>query len=431
MKKTEGIRIDGVLKDGPAWSAGIRPGDLLISVNNQPVQDTIDYMYNAGDPELAFEISRRGKTFTVELEIGEGEDPGVELENFRIETCTNKCVFCFVSQLPRGLRKTLYVKDEDYRMSFLYGNYITLTNMGVDEKKRIVEQRLSPLYISVHATDNTVRRTLLGNPKAQDVMKALTYFTRHRIVMHTQIVLCPGYNDRDILRQTLTELTSLFPWVESVAVVPVGLTAHRKTPITPVGKNEAEEALDIIGDFQQKMNKKHGIPVVYGADELYIKAGRKFPDISEYADLPQIENGVGMVALFQSEARSIRLGGTHDDKKKILTFTGESFHPFLMPFIKRLRQKGVDIDAVSVPNRLFGPTVTVTGLLTGRDIIDSLRGIAAGYDRLLVPSVVLREGSEVLLDDITVQEIGRTLCNMETVIIEPTPMGILEGIAAV
>ncbi len=396
-------RIEAVAKGGPAWRAGIRPGDLLKRINGDPVRDAIDYMFHASGSPLTLEISREGQTMKLTLELDEGEDPGIELEEFRIRTCTNKCVFCFVGQLPRGLRRTLYVKDEDYRMSFLYGNYVTLTNMGPKEMSRIIEQRLSPLYISVHATDTEVRRVLLGNPKAEDVMGPLRFFAKNRIAMHTQIVLCPGYNDRKVLRQTLRDLTALHPWVESVAVVPVGLTTHRKVALKPVTADDAADALDMIEGVQQRMIKRHGIPVVYGADELYIKAAREFPQIEMYADLPQIENGVGLVPQFRSEARSIRLMGTHDDSRRILTFTGVSFHPYLMPFIKRLRKKGVEIDAQAVENHMFGESVTVTGLLTGRDIVSALRDIAGNYDRLLVPSVVLREGEEVLLDDMTVR----------------------------
>lgn len=425
-----GIRIDAVLKDGPSWRAGVRPGDVLMSINGHTLRDSIDYMYHAGDAKLVLEVKSGGKSRTFELDLDEGDDPGLEFAEFKILTCTNKCVFCFVSQLPRGLRRTLYVKDEDYRMSFLYGNYVTLTNMSKADMERIVQQRLSPLYISVHATDDSVRRTLLGNPKAEPVLPQLEYFAKNRIVMHTQIVLCPGYNDKKVLKQTLKDLTAMHPYVDSIAVVPVGLTSHRTQQLRPVGATEAAEALDMIEPIQLKMLKRDAVPVVYGADELYIKAGREFPPLEMYADLPQIENGVGMVAMFRAEAGGIRLTGRHEDARRVLTFTGESFYPYLMPFIRRLRKKGVHIDAIAVKNKLFGETVTVTGLLCGRDIVAALKDAkVSAYDRLLLPAVVLREGDEVLLDDMTVADISRELGGIETIIIEPTPIGLIQGIS--
>ncbi|NOZ24874.1 MAG: DUF512 domain-containing protein [Nitrospirae bacterium] len=411
--------------DSPAARAGIMPGDILLTVNRKRIHDSIDLLFYADERELAVSVRRKDRTIRTTVVREEGEDLGIELRPFRVKTCRNHCIFCFVGQLPKGLRRSLYIKDEDFRMSFLYGNYITLSNITPAEKKRIVEQHLSPLYISVHSTDRETRNTLLGNDKAPDIMKELKWLAKNRIRIHVQIVLCPGYNDGDNLRNTINDLHRLYPYVSSIAVVPVGLTRYRKVSLKEVGRVEALEAVSIISDFQKRFMKKYGDALVYGSDELYIRAGRKFPPLKHYGDFPQIENGVGLVPLFLHKAARMK-SIKRPSAQRFLTVTGVSFYPFLSSFVERLSGQAC-IDVIPVKNRFFGETVTVAGLLTGRDIIQGVSDISSGYDVLLLPDVIFRDGRDLLLDDITVEELERIL-RIEVRVIEPTPMGLINAL---
>ncbi len=329
--------------------------------------------FTAAEDNLKIEVKRGGKNINILVSRKDCKEFGIDFKPFKIMTCKNNCIFCFVKQLPKGLRKTLYIKDEDYRMSFLYGNYITLSNMTKEDRRRIIEQRLSPLYISVHSTNRTLRNRLLGNAKSTDILKELKFFTDNKIRFNLQVVLCPGYNDGEELQRTLSDLYRFYPYVLSIAVVPVGLTIYKKHSIRPVEKADAEHALKIIESFQKRFRKRHGNPVVYGADELYLKAERSFPPLREYGDLHQIENGVGMVPLFMNQVKKLKLPKTLQLKKKFFTFTGTSFYPFLKKSIERLFEKETlnIIDTVPVENKFFGASVTVAGLLTGRDVIKS------------------------------------------------------------
>ncbi len=422
---SNGNTVSRVRPRTPAERAGIRAGDVLLTVNRRKVRDSIDLLFHSDGAELSLTLVRGERVVRTKVFKDEGEDLGIELSPFRIKTCRNSCIFCFVNQLPKGLRRSLYVKDEDFRLSFLYGNYITLSNMTPAEKRRIVEQRLSPLYISVHSTNREVRNTLLGNSKAADIMKELRWLTKHRIRVHAQIVLCPGFNDGDELRSTINDLHKLYPYVASIAVVPVGLTRHRKTPLRPVGREEARETVRIISDFQKRFMKKYGDALVYGSDELYIRAERRFPPMKHYGEFPQVENGVGMVTLFLHEAAKTK-PLENPSSKRFLTITGVSFHPYLLQFIERLGDR-VSIDVIPVENRFFGETVTVTGLLTGRDIIRRISDVSTGHDVLLLPDVMFRDGREILLDDITVSDLERVL-KMEVRVIDSTPKGLTDAL---
>jgi putative radical SAM enzyme (TIGR03279 family) len=427
MRGKRGVKVESVAPGGAAEGAGIRKGDSIEAVNGGRVSDVIDYMFHCTGPEPRLAVQRRGRRFTVELPLAEGHDPGIQLKRFKINTCRNNCLFCFVSQLPRGLRKSLYVRDEDYRMSFLHGNYITLTNLSAEDKKRIASQRLSPLYISVHTTDRALRGRMLGNPGAPDIMDELGYLKQQRIRMHTQVVLCPGLNDGGELKKTIRDLCSLYPYVQSIAVVPVGLTAHRKEALRPVEKEDAERALKDIEAFRKRFRKKHGDPIVHAADEMYIKAGSPFPPLKEYGELHQVENGVGMVPLFLSRAK--RISPRRPLRwKKALTFTGASFYPYLKGFTDRMRRHGAEITLVRVENSFFGSPVTVTGLLTGRDVIKTLSAPSRGHDLLVIPNAVLREGEDVFLDGVTVSDVENAL-GIRTAIVEPTPEGLLKEVS--
>lgn len=419
--------ISHITEGSPAEQAGLHKGDVLLSINGHPVRDVIDYMYHCRESALILKVQRGSRSHTLKIDNkDENASPGFELKSFRIRSCRNKCMFCFVSQLPKGMRKPLYVKDDDYRMSFLFGNYITLTNLTPQDKQRVFSQRLSPLYISVHTTNNALRRKMLGNPKAPDILQEIQEFTSNKIRLHTQIVLCPGLNDGEELSSTIKDLQKFYPHVASIAVVPVGLTRFGKTPVKPVKKDNAAAIIETVINFRKRFKKRHGDPLVYIADELYLKAEMPFPALKEYGDLPQIENGVGMVPVFMHSAKKIKL------PKKIApvraaTFTGASFMPHLEEFSMKLKTiEGLDLDIFKVENSFFGPTVTVAGLLTGKDILKTIVGKTKA-DCLLVPDVTLKSESDVFLDNVTIRELEESL-GMRVRVIESTPEGLLRGI---
>ena len=427
MQSENGVQIDRICPGSQAERLGLLPGDILISVNSKILRDPVDFMFYSTDDSVEIAVKRNGKSFSLRAVKEEGREFGMDLKPLRAITCNNNCMFCFVKQLPRGLRKTLYIKDDDYRMSFLFGNYITLTNLKREDKKRIIEQRLSPLYISVHATNRSVRNRLLGNTKAPDILKELKFLADNKIRVHTQIVLCPGYNDSKELSRTLHDLYCFYPYVSSVAVVPVGLTIYRRQTIRPVEKEDARDALKIIESFQKRCKKKHGDPFVYGADELYIKAEISLPPLKEYGDFSQIENGVGMVTLFMHRARKLKIPKLLPRKKRVLSVTGMSFYPFLKKFVKLLNMEGLNLEILPVENKFFGTSVTVSGLLTGRDIIKALLDRTESKDVVLVPDVVLKEGEDIFLDDITLKDMEEAL-GTSVKKIESTPEGLIKGI---
>lgn len=435
MKNSSGVEIEEIQMGSLAEKAGLRAGDRLIAVNGHEVRDDIDLMFYSNEPGLKLLIKRDGRRQLADVDISSLQPSafspqpslGIVLKPFKIKTCRNNCIFCFVAQLPRGMRRPLYVKDEDYRMSFLYGNYITMTNLSDIDKKRIVEQRLSPLYISVHSTNTEIRNKLIGNPHASDIMKEIKFLASNKIRMHTQIVLCPGYNDGKNLEKTITDLYKYYPYVTSIAVVPVGITAHRNKAIKPVEKNDAVKAIETIQKLQSRFKRKHGDNIVYAADELYIKAEIQFPPLEHYGELPQVENGVGMVPVFLHQAKRIKVPRV-SKKKMFVTFTGVSFYPYLSKLINKLIKEGIGIKAIPVENTFFGKSITVTGLLTGRDVIKSLLDIVKKDDVLLIPDVVMREGDEVFLDDISRQDIEDML-GVKAVVIESTPKGLVDAIS--
>ncbi|HAK87941.1 MAG: hypothetical protein A2077_05845 [Nitrospirae bacterium GWC2_46_6] len=428
MKSNCGVEVEHIKKGSAAEKAGLRPHDCLVSINGREVNDAIDLMFYASEPDLKLRVKRGKEKITASIDAGDvsAQGLGIVLKPFKIKICRNNCIFCFVSQLPKGLRRPLYVKDEDYRMSFLYGNYITMTNLSDADKKRIVRQRLGPLYISVHSTDSEIRNKMIGNEGAADILKEIKFLAAHKIRMHAQIVLCPGYNDGKNLEKTITDLYKYYPYVMSIAVVPVGLTAHRKKAIRPVEKEDAVKAVETIHKFQARFKRKHGDNIVYAADELYIKAGMQFPALQQYGDLPQIENGVGLVPLFLHQSKKVKISDAAK-KNRFVTFTGVSFYPYLSKFIDRLVKAGIDIEASVVENTFFGKSITVTGLLTGRDVMKSLSGMTKKNDILLIPDVVMREGDNIFLDDVSVKDIEDIL-EVRAIVIESTPKGIVEAI---
>ena len=427
MKEAENL-ITQVEKDSLAWKAGLRPRDIILSINGHKIKDVLDFMFYSSDEEnLKMVILRGADKKTIQIDRGSSEPIGIELAPLKVKRCKNRCIFCFVSQLPRGLRKSLYIKDEDFRMSFLYGNYITLTNLTEKEKKRIIQQRLSPLYVSVHTTNPDLRRRLLGNERAGEILKEIEFFANHRIKMHTQIVICPGYNDGEELDRTIRELGRFYPYVESIAVVPVGVTRFIKTDIRPLTKEEAIDALTRVERAQRRFKRRFGEVVVHAADELYILTEKRFPPVSQYGDLPQIENGVGMVALFLHHAKNLKFPKKWSSKR-FLAITGVSFFPFLKELVEKLK-RFVDVELIRVKNRFFGDTVTVTGLLTGKDIIREVAEFKGTGDVLLVPDVTLRDGGDLFLDNTTAEDLEEIL-GIEVKIIESSPEGLVSALEA-
>ncbi len=428
MRKPEyGVEIADIRPQSIAEKKGLLRGDIILAVNSQKIRDPIDFMFHSADDYLNIDLRRGRKNISLEIKRERDGDIGIVFKPFKVKTCRNNCIFCFVKQLPKGLRKSLYVKDEDYRMSFLYGNYITMTNLSKSDKERIIKQRLSPLYISVHSTNKSLRNELIGNSKAPDIIKELKFLADNKIRFNAQIVLCPGYNDGKELHRTISDLSNLYPYLLSIAVVPIGLTIYKKHNIPPVEKRDAENALELIHLFQKRFNKRYGNPIVFGADELYLKAGYTLPSVKDYGELYQIENGVGMLPLFINRAKSIKFPKDLSINRKFITFTGTSFYPFLKRFIDKLTDKGkINIQLVPVENRIFGYFVTVAGLLTGKDVMKAIFDRVKGNEIILVPDVVLNY-EDKFLDDVSISELEEAV-GIPAKKIESTPEGLVKGI---
>jgi len=422
----KGIVIQTVAPGSIASELGVEAGDRLLAIDGHPLRDIIDYSYyGVANEELLLEVAKAdGELWELEIEREGGEPLGLTFEAPEPARCRNNCVFCFVHQLPKGLRKPLYVKDEDYRLSFLNGNYVTLANLKPAELRRIVEQRLSPLYISVHATNPVLREQLLGAPGIPPILEQLRTLANARIAMHTQVVLCPGLNDGVELERTVADLAGLHPAVQSLAIVPLGLTRHRRglPSLAPV---DAEYSRAFIATWQpraRQLNKRLGEPFLFLADEFFLKAGLPFPPFREYGDLPQIENGVGLVPLFLRDAARVLRTARHVGDFRVTVVTGVSAIGFVSEFLAKLAERtGVEITAVAVENRLFGESVTVCGLVAGNDIIAALAGMNIGTV-LLLPDVMLKEGEGVFLDDLSPGELGERL-GCRIVLFDSTPRG--------
>ena len=428
MKK---IIITGVQPNSAATDAGIEPGDLLLSVNRQQITDIFDYRFLTTDSNLLVEIEKKnGEVWEIEIEKDEYEDLGLEFEDPLISEakhCANKCLFCFIDQLPKGMRETLYFKDDDSRLSFLNGNYVTLTNMKRDELERIVRYRMTPVNVSVHTTNPALRVKMLGNRFAGDVLDKMRILTDGGINVNAQIVLCKGLNDGPELDRTLSELSALWPGMASISVVPVGLTKWREGlyPLEPFTAGEAGEVLAQVGKWQKKFLDEFGTRLVYAADEFYIKAGAELPEYEEYEDFPQIENGVGMMKQFMYEFDEFldTSGSMLDSRWKggpprtVSIATGKCAAEYMEKMARTLEKRfdGLHINVYAIENEFFGENVTVTGLLTGRDIADQLKGRMLGSE-LLISRCMLKSGEELFLDDCTVDGLSSVLDKKVTIV---------------
>jgi len=427
----KGLLIEGVAPGSIAAEFELQAGDRLLAVNGQRMRDIIDYSYyTSSEQELLLEITRQdGETWELEVEREQGEPLGLTFAPPAPANCRNNCIFCFVHQLPKGLRKPLYVKDEDYRLSFLNGNYVTLANLKPAELDRIIEQRLSPLYISVHATNPELRQRMLGKQGIPPILEQLQVLAAARITLHTQVVLCPGINDGPELERTVSDLAALYPAVQSLAIVPLGLTRHRqKLPqLLAVDREYAKAFITEWGPRTRALKKSLGEPFLFLADEFYLKAGLPFPNLREYGDLPQIENGVGLVPLFLRESAKTLRSARHLGDFRATVATGVSSFPFVSEFLAQLEGKtGLTVVPVAVENRLFGGSVTVSGLVPGHDIVAALEGKEIGR-ALLVPDVMLKEGEGMFLDDLPLEELGKKLgCRVVT--FDSTPQGLYKAL---
>lgn len=427
-----GIPVCGVVAESPAAACGIKKGDYLLSVNGVYPRDLISYRYITAGERVRLKLRKQdGSVLKFIITKEYDTDLGIIFNSDcfdGIRHCRNKCIFCFVDQLPPGLRTSLYVKDDDYRLSFLHGNFITLTNLEQADICRIIQFRLSPLYLSVHTTAPDLRGVMLGLKKKAPVLNQIAVLAAGGITMHIQVVLCPGWNDGLALEQTLRDLADFWPQVASVGIVPVGLTRFRQNlpDLRSVTAPECRRLIAVVSSYQQEFRKKWGVSFIYLADEFYLKAGRPFPRYSYYDDFAQLENGIGLGRLFYEEFRQL-LPSLPDRlwrQRRFVLATSRAGAKVLEPVVNRLNLiKGLDLKLIAIPNTFFGPRVNVAGLLTGRDLLWGLWS-AAGED-ILIPQVMLRQGSSLFLDGMSVADIERiSSCTLH--VIEPTAQALVK-----
>ena len=411
--------IVSVTPGAPA-AGKIFPGEFLVAINGIPIVDVLDYQFHSYDALLSVTVkTQAGQQKVVSIHKGECQDLGLTFPSYLMDKprgCANRCIFCFVDQLPPGLRETLYFKDDDIRLSFLTGNYISLTNLTEAELTRIIGLKISPINISVHATDPEARKKMLGNPRARRCMEIMQRFRDAEITMNAQIVLCPEVNDGAVLSGTMAELETLYPQLQSVSVVPVGLTRHREGlyPLKPVDQALARVAIAQVEEFAASCLLKYGTRLFFCGDELYLKAGWSLPEEDAYEGYPQLENGVGLLRSFETaflEALEERTAKDRPDNPAPFSIaTGVAAAPFLQDYLATAEEKCGKINGHvhAIQNDLLGHGVTVAGLVVGGDILAQLKGRNLG-ERLLIPKTMLRHGEGVFLDDMTVDELSSAL----------------------
>ena len=399
LKTLAGIKIISVVSTGVAFNTGLRKGDIILSVNGEPVNDDLDFMFFSAGQDVNALVMRKQRRFSVFMERANGEDLGIRFKDRPIRRCCNKCIFCFIDQMPPGLRKSLYIKDEDYRYSFTNGNYLTLSRAAAVQLGHIVKMGLTPIFVSVHATNEAIRRFMLGNPRAFDIIEQLRFLENNDVRFHTQIVVCPGINDGPVLARSIKDLLSFKKGLLSIAVVPVGITKHRKIPLQPMTVDGALAICKMVGEISDRDCARAGIRRIFLADEFFIKARKKIPPAKYYEDYPQIENGVGLIRQLLQEWKSIKKPGveiipvsgkSQEKKTKYLVMTSAAAFPYIACIMKELETflPVVCIETVLVPNTFFGESVTVAGLLTAHDIIATAKPLARSYKKIFIPSVI-------------------------------------------
>lgn len=416
MKHDTDTTVKTVYPDSVAEEAGIEVGDKIISINGSKFYDVLEYRYLVSENDITVEVLKKnGETEILEIENGY-EDLGVEFNSGLIDTaqsCRNKCIFCFIDQLPKGMRDTVYFKDDDTRLSFLQGNYVTLTNMDDEEIDRMIKMRISPINISVHTTNPELRKRMLNNRFAGRINEIMQKFADNEIYMNCQIVLCPGYNDKEELDRTITDLARLYPYVSSVSAVPVGLTRYREglCKLTPFDRESAYDTVMQVEKHQRELLKTIGTRLVYLSDEFYINAKLPIPDGEDYEGFPQIENGVGLVASMRDEFdEAVRLVKPKKRSRRVTIATGELVYEYIKGLADRLCEaaEGVKADVYAIKNEFFGGGVNVSGLVVGSDIIKQLSD-KPKTDALIIPVTMLRDGDDIFLDDTTVEDVEKAL----------------------
>lgn len=411
------VTVTGVDEGSIAERHRIEAGDKIVSINGHLIGDVLDYRFYMTDSLLQIGLAcQNGRERKVRVRKEEYEDLGLQFETYlmdRKHTCKNKCIFCFVDQTPKGMRETLYFKDDDERLSFLFGNYVTLTNMSLEEIERIIRMRISPINVSVHTMNPSLRVKMMKNPNAGNVLSYLPKLAAGGIKLNTQLVLCPGINDGDELRRSIEELGALFPQLESIAVVPVGLTRYREglPELSPYTREGAREVIATVHEYGERWLRERGDRLVYPADEFFLAAGYELPPYEYYGEFPQLDNGVGLLPLLEHEFfEALENPPSLARERAVSIATGEAAYPLIAALAAAAQEKvaGLRVHVHKVVNDFFGHTVTVAGLLTGQDLMRQLGGKALG-EELLLPQVMLRHEQDRFLDDVTVGQLEEAL----------------------
>ncbi len=412
------VEIQAVTPDSPAARGGVQAGDKLVSINGNGIDDLLDYRFYMTDQVLKLALERRGEPFLVRVEKEEYEDLGLEFATFlmdRHRTCRNGCIFCFIDQMPKGMRDSLYFKDDDSRLSFLFGNYITLTNLTEKEIQRMIDMHISPVNISVHTTNPALRVRMMRNRFAGEALQILPRLYAAGIKMNCQLVICPGINDGEELRRSIRDLTAMHESVESIAVVPVGLTKFREglCQLQPFDQQSAAATLDLVTRMGDENKRKLGRRIVFASDEFYLLAGRALPDAAFFEDFAQLENGVGMLSLFRDEFEE-EMHALRREKlrrpRQVSVATGKAAAGMLRTLIDEAQKKWHNLDCklYVIENQYFGERITVAGLLTATDLIAQLKGKPLG-EALLISDAMLRQEDRVFLDDKTPEDVSAAL----------------------
>lgn len=434
MKKHEHI-VKSLMPGGIGEELGIEPGDKLLAINGNEIQDVFDYYYYEESEQLLLLIEKPdGEEWELEIEKDEDESLGIEFDQSLMDeyrSCRNKCMFCFIDQMPKGMRETLYFKDDDSRLSFLQGNYITLTNMSDHDVERIVKYRLEPINISFQTTNPQLRCKMLHNRFAGEALKKVDILYRGQIEMNGQIVLCKGVNDGEELERTIRDLTGYLPYLKSVSIVPVGLTKYRDGlyPLEPFTKEDAREVLSVIHRWQEKIYQEHGIHMIHAGDEWYVLAEEEVPEEARYDGYLQLENGVGMMRLLFNEVQEALSAVTGDGRQREISLaTGRLMYPYIGKILEEIRKKFPNIitHLYAIRNDFFGERITVSGLITGQDLTGQLKGQPLG-ERLLLPCNMLKIGEPVFLDDFTLEEVENSL-QVKTDIVKSSGQDLLDAV---
>lgn len=437
MKKHEHI-VKSLMPGGIGEELGIEPGDKLLAINGNEIQDVFDYYYYEESEQLLLLIEKPdGEEWELEIEKDEDESLGIEFDQSLMDeyrSCRNKCMFCFIDQMPKGMRETLYFKDDDSRLSFLQGNYITLTNMSDHDVERIVKYRLEPINISFQTTNPELRCKMLHNRFAGEALKKVDILYRGQIEMNGQIVLCKGVNDGEELERTIRDLTGYLPYLKSVSIVPVGLTKYRDGlyPLEPFTKEDAREVLSVIHRWQEKIYQEHGIHMIHAGDEWYALAEEEVPEEERYDGYLQLENGVGMMRLLFNEVQEALSAVTGDGRQREISLaTGRLMYPYIGKILEEIRKKFPNITThlYAIRNDFFGERITVSGLITGQDLTGQLKGQPLG-ERLLLPCNMLKIGEPVFLDDFTLEEVENSL-QVKTDIVKSSGQDLLDAVIGV